>query len=347
MVKRKHLDRFFASLLRAREQKGSMVIVARSRLAPFSLQEVAEKFVSRGYVLHSSTRPLPVLLPQQAISRVEDIANFKGVYATDALSKCLVHGLLNHCRTSLVGRRLATPYNSVAELLKKGRSKKVFLHILRRCHFLKLPNGEFLSLKRVPVDFVIPVGLRETMVILGPEASRDAQHGHIRIREGQEDPISVALRVYLECAEAPSGAHGIAHALHAANIGYYLARRECPASLPDVMIGCFFHEIGRSAGCSDESHVFRSAEITKNLLKRTGGRFHSEEIWRAIRYQAEQRTSRNKIVACIWDADRLTAVGKSRELDSRLLSTKTAKKFARRVNAVLKSFGSWSGDEPS
>lgn len=333
------IDRFFSFYLDKRREAGRTVVIERSGIRHFTLAQVVDKFVREGYVLHSSAVKTDVLLPQQAISRVEDIANFKGVYASDLAAKSVIHGLLHLCSPRVVGRRLVCgEHTSFKSLIKDRRSKKTYLYFLHSRPFVKLPNGEYLSLSAVMPDFLIEIKHSECVGFLSSSELAELYHRSSQKVIAQQEFEYAAFRTYLRYVKAPSGEYGLTHALLAANIGCYLAHRECPFFVDDVMIGCILLHIGRPERPRSSGHVLTSVEIARILLRRYWPNLMSKEILYAIRHHAGKKASHNKIVSCIWDADRLALIRQSKRLGLSSLSTGTAQHFARNVNAVFASF---------
>ncbi|EFK96153.1 protein containing Metal-dependent phosphohydrolase domain [sediment metagenome] len=147
---------------------------------------------------------------------------------------------------------------------------------------------------------------------------------------------------------------GIHGAEHIDRVVYYALKiatleKYSPKEMLKVALAAFFHDVGRISGKGhgDREHSKRSVEKLKVLLKDDGfsgliakwdlSKMDWKEILFAIENHSNGKTSKNKIAAALWDADRLDLFRLRREpgyegyiVKAEFLSTETAR-------AMLKS----------
>ena len=144
------------------------------------------------------------------------------------------------------------------------------------------------------------------------------------------------FRVYSKHVRFSSAKHGLDHAVVTAELARLLAEKECPDYSFDAAIGGCFHDIGRVNDQADgDRHAFRSSQIAEKIIVKHWKDLRLKEIIFAIRHHADGKVTNNKLIGCIWDADRLSLSRLGIKVNKSFLSTKTAKRYADIVNGKM------------
>ena len=330
------VGQLFTYLVNWRKKTGKCVFIRRPKIPMFSLMQILEKFVEGGYVLHGSCRKIHVLLPHQADSKTQEIGNFKGVYATGFPWESLRHAFWSSCTQKIRddGFVSVSATEKILTDAAQQADRKTYIYILRKAPFVRLANSEYLILKAVVPDFVIESNHAECERLVGRKSLWAINRGN---SSGMRKWFLSVRAIYLRHTRMGSGEHGAEHAFGVANFGSILARQECPRFVKDVVVGCFFHDIGRTDDRGGNIHAVLGSDIARPIIKKHWKNLNLNKILYAIKHHADGKISRDKIVACIWDADRLSLVRLGAKLDLAMMSTRTGKKCAENLNSVLEA----------
>lgn len=328
-----------------RQKAGEPVFIRRTKVCDWTLADLLEKFVEAGYVLHASSRRALTLRPAQGESKVNLCGNLKGVYATADVPRCLNHGFWSTLKGDASIFRPPT-LSSLAKAMKaqKSSDEKVYVYIFHQRFFIRAPSSEYICFKEIAPDFVVETDRKECSAFADVNNALDPKNGF----DWQlEKFIWAAKKVYMKNTKLLSEEHGLLHAMNVVSYGCLLARQECPKSIKDVIVGCFLHDIGRTDNSGGHEHAVEGSLLAKTIIEKNWKGLKAKEILDAIKYHADGRTSDRKITGCIWDADRLSLVRLGQNIELSLLSTPTAKRYAKMLNAFLAEAsqgGYWSRD---
>ena len=270
-----------------------------------------KRCAEEGFLLHGSRIKVKILTPFQANDYNLFIGNFKAVYATNQWSSAITKALVS----------------------KRKTSKTFYIYICKKNFFTKVSNNQFICLFPVIPDYTL--AFRQSDVA---EIQRELKKEKDETLDKISDFSCYLGKGYLENANdflINSELHGPSHAGTTAAFGAILSRKECPEFFKEIMIGCFFHDIGRTKDNEGRIHALKSAIIAKNIIKEKNDNLNYKKIIYAIQHHTDGETTKDKIIGCIWDADRLGMIRMHRKIAVPLLSTPTAKKTALTLNNIL------------
>ncbi len=124
--------------------------------------------------------------------------------------------------------------------------------------------------------------------------------------------------------------HGPDHWERVEKYAIYLATAE-DVSITVVRLFALFHDSCRHTDSIDFGHGKRGAELAKSLrnIYFTITDTEMEQLFYACKCHTDGKTTKDKIIGCCWDADRLD-LGRAHIIPSELLmSTKSAKELVR------------------
>lgn len=337
-------DRMLEHLLSTREEAKDVLFVRREPGAGISLVRLLDSFAQKGFVLHASSQLLPVLVPRLGDSKHSAYGNLRAIYATRVTSDCLRHGFWSLVKSGKPGwGRIKKTGDLTSWVRSIARSSQaVYVYIFNESDFVLLPNGkEFVRFKKTAPEFVVAASVQECVPYAKQNKTLSSDQGlDWRLEKFIED----VERVYLRHARLSAGEHGIMHARQVTNFGCWIARQECPSLMRDVVVGCFFHDIGRADNAGGHEHAYDGEALARSIIRKHWPRLKAKEILFAIRHHADGQKTAQKIARCVWDADRLALIRMGHPIDPAFLSTKEAKRAARGINAVIveaKRVGAW------
>ncbi len=129
--------------------------------------------------------------------------------------------------------------------------------------------------------------------------------------------------------------HGISHLRRVAILSGRLANAVGEVVEAAVVMG-FLHDCARKNDGNDLEHAHDSAVLARELTERFYPHLDVDRICDAIEGHAGGEVTTDPLSACLWDADRLELKRIGRTIDLDLLSTKVAKRLARRRQQELK-----------
>ncbi|MDT8284120.1 MAG: HD domain-containing protein [Thermovirgaceae bacterium] len=132
------------------------------------------------------------------------------------------------------------------------------------------------------------------------------------------------------------GLHGISHLRRVAILSGRLAGAVGEDVESAVVMG-FLHDCARRNDGTDLEHPHDSAVLARGLIERFFPHLDVDRICDAIEGHADGEVTTDPLTACLWDADRLELKRIGRTIDLDLLSTKVAKRLARRRMSSLRT----------
>ncbi|HBG14571.1 MAG TPA: hypothetical protein DDW96_04515 [Synergistaceae bacterium] len=129
--------------------------------------------------------------------------------------------------------------------------------------------------------------------------------------------------------------HGIPHLRRVAILSGRLSKAVGEDVESAVVMG-FLHDSARKNDGNDIEHAHDSAILARELIERFFPHLDVDRICDAIEGHADGEVTKDPLTACLWDADRLELKRIGRTIDTELLSTKVAKRLARRRQHGLK-----------
>ncbi len=287
-------------------------------MLPAEAKKILSAYAQKGCLFHVSEQARSVLEPRQGDCRRSFTGNLRAVYATTKFSWAI----------GLVGakRRLEDGPSAA-----KGTAH---VHVCTPQAFTPVLGNQFVSFFPVDPLQIIPVEPERH------ERKKPQVTDRLKIPPRQDEFFEQVLEIYWDHV-APrvrnNELHGPAHAISTASVAYILARKECPRLVPEVIVGAFFHDIGRTGDPSGlgHGHGQRGAEILKSIMRGRWRSLDRARILLAVKDHPCGRLSRDKISACIWDADRLMMSRLRARISPGLLSTRTARQVAVLFNKVL------------
>ncbi|MBW2989083.1 HDIG domain-containing protein [Candidatus Woesearchaeota archaeon] len=175
-------------------------------------------------------------------------------------------------------------------------------------------------------------------------------HKKRRLDEG-----SIARLAYQMYNLKDSRTHPWSHTKRVAAYAKELGKKYCPDLLGALVVGAYFHDIGRKDDKGGTAHAIESASILKRLFldgsicletqshqdtivygiehhadTKTGNRFPVVDNYPEI----EQRGLDKRVIACLWDADRLDLARFDYRLplQKEFFSTEMAREFVNSDN---------------
>ena len=286
-----------------------------------------KKYIEHGFLLHGSIKRIKILTPFQANDYILFAGNLKAVYATNQLNFAVTKTLVTDCRNHF---------------------QTIYIYICSPSRFTKVSDNQFICLfQAVPVQ-AVTFNQREIAEVLGelkikiPDKFLAFPKALGELKNKTPDKflafpyvLGKQYRSYANDFLKKNDLHGSAHAKATAAFGAILSQRECPDFFKEIMIGCFFHDIGRTSDYEGRIHAIKSAAVANKIIRGNWNNLNYEKIIYAIKYHADGRVSTDKIIGCIWDADRLGTIRMHRAIDLSLISTSTAKKIASALNYIL------------
>lgn len=124
--------------------------------------------------------------------------------------------------------------------------------------------------------------------------------------------------------------HGNDHLCHVAWLAGRLAKAldEC---IESAVVGGYLHDCGRVDDSCGNFHAHESAELARQILARFYTHLDIERIVDGIYNHADGLVTNDPLIACIWDADRISLTRLEVVVDLRLLSTKLARRLCRTI----------------
>ncbi len=132
------------------------------------------------------------------------------------------------------------------------------------------------------------------------------------------------------------GLHGISHLRRVAILSGRLAEAVGEDVESAVVMG-FLHDCARRNDGNDLEHPHDSAVLARGLIERFFPHLEVDRICDAIEGHAGGEVTTDPLTACLWDADRLELKRIGRTIDLELLSTKVAKRLARKRMSSLRT----------
>ncbi len=129
--------------------------------------------------------------------------------------------------------------------------------------------------------------------------------------------------------------HGVSHLRRVAILSGRLANAVGEDVESAVVMG-FLHDCARSNDGNDTEHGHESAFLARGLIERFYPHLDVDRICEAIAGHADGEVTIDPLTACLWDADRLELKRIGRTIDLDLLSTKVARRLARRRQQGVK-----------
>ena len=270
-----------------------------------------KKFTGKGFLLHGSTKKLDVLLPFKPSDHRLYIGNLKAVYASDAFS-----------------------FSAMKASLASSRACGIcYLYICKPDSFTEVSKHHFVSFGPVTPIYMVAFSRSEVRKSISG-AGRAAKKGPDEFL----DFFCAAGNKYLKKANAflrKSELHGWPHAMSSGAFAAILSQAECPSLVKEAVIGAVFHDIGRDNEREGAVHAASGADKAAVIIKEYRKLKDRDKIIKAIKYHRDGKTSKDKLIGCIWDADRLDMLRMYRKIDLSLLTTPTAKKIAAHLNSIL------------
>jgi HD superfamily phosphodiesterase len=122
--------------------------------------------------------------------------------------------------------------------------------------------------------------------------------------------------------------HGLPHLREVSLLAGFLADAE-GRDVEPAMVAGFLHDCERRHDGGGNEHALDSAATARRLVPRLFAHLDAAAIARAVKLHADGLTTRDHPDAALWDADRLTLVRLGYRVDSRLLSTRCARRLAK------------------
>lgn len=126
-----------------------------------------------------------------------------------------------------------------------------------------------------------------------------------------------------------NGIDGIAHIEHTTQIGIKIGENETSnvGELKSIVLGCLLHDIGRGREISGQTHGDAGEAIAKGVLKEyfIKHNIDIDKIAYAVKNHDKGKTTTDRTIGSIWDADRLSLYRfNGRDIRKDLLSTDSA-----------------------
>ena len=129
--------------------------------------------------------------------------------------------------------------------------------------------------------------------------------------------------------------HGISHLRRVAILSGRLANAVGEDVESAIVMG-FLHDCARRNDKNDIDHARDSEVLARGLIERFYSHLDVDRICEAIAGHADGDVTSDPFTGCLWDADRLELKRIGRTIDLDLLSTKVAKRLARRRQQGVK-----------
>jgi putative nucleotidyltransferase with HDIG domain len=190
-------------------------------------------------------------------------------------------------------------------------------------------------------EVVIPGSEKRYVFGTPPDFSLD-----MREIEPWENTLRVEARQRYKMPNAK--VHPWEHTLAVADNAAKIAKQECPAYEKAAIVGAYLHDLGREDDLQDPAHAKRGAQLVKQLSPKDLSDLEIESIKFAVAHHADRQAPNGdspivsnypeikqkglleKLIAVIWDADRLQLTRRGR-VDPRYLSTDFAKRLATNI----------------
>lgn len=273
--------------------------------------KLLKRCLDHGCLAHASTVETRVLKPFQADDCRFLPGNLVAIYATDKLSFLTSNRFF-------AGKELFSWVN--VYLCDPGR-------------FTRISAYEFVSLFDVAPVHVIRFTREDVFHIL-KKTGKGRVNGSV-LAGAQGDELYRRYNENVSGFLASSRLHGWDHVRSVASLGYILAGQECPGNMNEVLVGAFFHDIGRIDDAGGRLHAERGAVRAARIIKSHWPGLDAARVIYAIKHHADGKVTGDKVIGCIWDADRLCLTRVCRKIDQRLLSTPAAKKAAVTLNNIV------------
>jgi hypothetical protein len=302
---------FHQSALRDRKYKAALLL---------------QQYVDAGFVLHGThhnvTRiRLDEINTSAATTRDPDSAIFMAISAKAGSRS----GELRFYYT-WEGRKRFRTSSDVIEKLTAG-----YVYAISADYLIK-PRGRRYSLMTVkPIAKlkVTPADFNGDILPLPVEAG-------YRGRMFSDEEIAIVAALCLSFYRMKDDTHGRDHVLSVIEYAKTIANKECREEFNDVIVGAALHDVGRTSSSSDNDHARRGSRIASNIIKKYWPALARKRIMEAITDHAQGMVTKDLLIGAIWDADRLDIVRCNyQKIKTTLLSTKTAKKIARKTNAWI------------
>ena len=287
----------------------------------------------KNVLFHSSNDKFEKLVPHQGNATYHH-GNYMAVYAQANPYEAILRALKNRISGLSAVKKVDNDYRFFAEKKIRENFSPGYIHILINQNFF-YSSHEFYTFSSVIPIFVFEVNKLDLPFEIESypfyEVPRNKEDG--LFKDYERDLIrEICLNQYSIFENKVNiKMHGFEHIYRVSEMAFNFALRECPDCANEIFIGACLHDIGRDNDDFDKNHGIKRMVICNEIINKYFNDYKNQDVNWAIKYHTKGVTSKNPVIGCILDADRIDLLRHKIIPKEKLLSTNCAKEMLRKI----------------